>query len=95
MPVLEKGKSMAKAIALPGDGGEQNKLTGFVGKTTGFLRDVRGELRKVVTPSAKEVRATTTVVIVAVFAFAAYFYVVDNLVGRGIGQLLRMLGGTQ
>jgi preprotein translocase SecE subunit len=33
--------------------------------------DVRNEMRKVVTPSRKEVQATTTVVLVTVFIFAA------------------------
>jgi preprotein translocase SecE subunit len=33
------------------------------------------------------VRATTAVVIAAVFAFAAYFFVVDAVVSRGINKL--------
>jgi preprotein translocase subunit SecE len=44
---------------------------------TRFLSDVRGEMRKVVTPSRKEVEATTTVVIIAVFIFGLFFFVVD------------------
>jgi preprotein translocase SecE subunit len=40
---------------------------------THFLGDVRGEMRKVVTPSRKEVEATTTVVIIAVFIFGLFF----------------------
>jgi len=38
-----------------------------------FYHDVRTETKKVTTPSWKEVRATTTVVIITVFLFAAYF----------------------
>jgi preprotein translocase subunit SecE len=45
------------------------------------------EMRRVTWPSWKQVRATTGVVIAAVFAFAAYFYVVDLIVGRGITRL--------
>jgi transcriptional antiterminator NusG len=45
----------------------------------GFLTDVRAEMRKVVTPSRKEVQATTTVVLVTVFIFAFYFWVVDGI----------------
>jgi len=56
-----------------------------------FLRDTRGEMRKVVTPSRKEVQATTTVVIVAVFFFAIYFAVVDKIVGGAIEQVLKYL----
>ena len=44
-------------------------------------------MRRVTWPTWKQVRATTTVVIVAVFAFAAYFAVVDSLVGRLINKL--------
>ena len=35
------------------------------------------EMKKVTTPSLKEVRSTTTVVIIAVFIFGAYFALVD------------------
>ena len=38
----------------------------------------------------KQVRATTAVVIVAVFAFAAYFAVVDAIVGRVIQKVFDM-----
>ncbi len=62
---------------------------------TRFLSDVRSEMRKVVTPSAKEVKVTTTVVIIAVFIFASYFFVVDWVFNIGIHQLLVKLGGLQ
>jgi len=94
MPVVEKGKKMAKELAIP-DSGKQNQITGLYARTVDFLKDVRGEMRKVVTPSRAEVRATTTVVIVTVFAFAAYFYVVDNVLGRTVQAVLRSLGGAQ
>ena len=60
---------------------------------TQFLTDVRGEMRKVVTPSRKEVEATTTVVIVAVFIFGVYFFVVDAVFQYGLHALLGKLGG--
>ena len=47
-----------------------------------FLKDVRSEMKKVVTPSKAEVQATTIVVIVTVFVFAAYFGAVDFVVGH-------------
>lgn len=94
MPVLDKGKSMTKAVA-PNEGGSPNSLTGLWGRTTDFLRDVRGEMRKVVVPSRKEVESTTAVVIVTVFIFAAYFYVVDWVIGGGIQYVLRQMGGAQ
>jgi preprotein translocase subunit SecE len=62
---------------------------------TRFLSDVRAETRKVVTPSRKEVEATTTVVIVAVFIFGVYFFVVDWIFGLGLTSLLNRLTGMQ
>jgi preprotein translocase subunit SecE len=75
--------------------GQGNQITGVFTRTADFLRDVRSEMRKVTTPSREEVRTTTTVVIVTVFAFAAYFYVVDAVLSRGIQSLLHWLGGVQ
>jgi preprotein translocase subunit SecE len=56
-----------------------------------FLKEVRSEMHKVVTPSRQEVQSTTTVVIITVFLFAAYFYVVDAAVGRAVQVLLAWL----
>jgi preprotein translocase subunit SecE len=93
MPVLDKGKSVTKAVTA--EGGAPNRITGLWSRTTDFLRDVRGEMRKVVTPSRKEVQATTTVVIVTVFVFAAYFYIVDRVIGSGVQAVLHQLGAAQ
>ena len=60
-----------------------------------FLSDVRGEMRKVVTPTRKEVEATTTVVIVAVFLFGLFFFVVDAVFQFGLTSLLSKLGASQ
>ena len=62
---------------------------------TRFLSDVRAEMRKVVTPSRKEVQATTTVVIIAVFIFGLYFAVVDAIFSFGMNKLMLKLGGLQ
>jgi preprotein translocase subunit SecE len=94
MPVAEKKNLMAKAAALTtSDSGEPNKITSLWTRTVDFLKDVRGEMRKVVTPSWKEVQSTTTVVIVSVFVFAAFFYVVDSVFGSALKWLLHWLGG--
>ena len=53
-----------------------------------FLKDVREEMRKVVTPSRTEVQSTTIVVVVCVFLFAAYFELVDLTLGRGVDKIL-------
>jgi len=52
-------------------------------------------MRKVVTPSRKEVQATTTVVLVTVFIFAAYFWVVDGVFNFGLTKLTSLLVGPQ
>ena len=56
-----------------------------------FLKDVRSEMRKVISPSRPEVQSTTIVVLVTVFIFAAYFWLVDNVIGRSIEALLHKL----
>ena len=53
----------------------------------GFLKDVRQEMHKVNTPTRSEVQTTTIVVIATVFIFAAYFELVDVILGKGIDQL--------
>ena len=52
-----------------------------------YFEDLQLEMKRVTWPSWTQVRATTGVVIFAVFAFAAYFAVVDTLVGRLIQKL--------
>lgn len=89
---------MAKAIAVPTERPESkqpqqpSQLVGTWDRWMGFLKDVRNEMRKVWTPSFSEVKSKTMVVIVTVFAFAAYFYVVDQVLGRVVQWLLHLLG---
>jgi preprotein translocase subunit SecE len=71
-----------------------NQVVAFWERTANFLKDVRGEMRKVVTPSRAEVQSTTTVVIVTVFVFAAFFYVIDSVLGAALKWLLHWLGGA-
>jgi preprotein translocase subunit SecE len=54
-----------------------------------FYNDVRMEMKKVTTPSLKEVQATTLVVIITVFIFGFYFWVIDFFIGRGIDFVFR------
>ena len=56
-------------------------------QTRNYIEELQQEMRRVTWPSWKQVRATTGVVIAAVFVFAAYFFVVDELVGRGITKV--------
>ncbi|MBZ5608900.1 MAG: preprotein translocase subunit SecE [Acidobacteriia bacterium] len=52
-----------------------------------YFEELQTEMRRVTWPSWKQVRATTVVVIVAVFAFGAFFMVVDEVVNRAIQKL--------
>ena len=56
-----------------------------------FLKETRQEMTKVHTPTRAEVQATTVVVIVTVFLFAAYFFVIDFTLGRGIDKMFLSL----
>ena len=58
-------------------------------RTKTFLHDVRAETRRVTWPSFSQVKATTVVVIVTVFLFAAYFGILDWIYTRAIGWILR------
>jgi preprotein translocase subunit SecE len=87
------------ALANPDD---RPKMPTVVGRAvdawkefTHFLSDVRGEMRKVVTPSRKEVEATTTVVLIAVFIFGLFFFIVDSIFAFGLDRLLKQLGALQ
>ena len=81
---------MAKAAVV-----EENKALDRVkqpGQKLGtFLSDVRSEMRKVSTPSTTETRTTTGVVIFTVFAFAAYFWIVDYGINHTLNALITKL----
>ncbi len=78
-----------KAAAAGTEDNFTGKVTSWGGRTRDFLADVRTEMRKVTTPSMKEVQATTTVVIITVFLFALYFYGVDSIMGFVIDHIFK------
>ena len=93
---------MANPEDRPNKRQEPNALSEFGGNAmstwtnfTSFLSDVRAEMRKVVVPSQKEVKVTTSVVIIAVFLFGLFFFVVDYVFNIGVHELLVKLGGLQ
>jgi len=56
--------------------------------TKEYVNELKLEMRKVTWPNRKQVEGTTFVVIISVFAFAAYFAVVDSILTRGIKAIL-------
>ena len=56
--------------------------------TKDYVGELRNEMRKVTWPNRKQVEGTTAVVIFSVFAFAAYFEVVDTTLTRVIRGIL-------
>ena len=66
-----------------------NRLKAWPDRAKDFLEEVRAEMKKVNYPGRKEVQATTTVVVITVFVFAAFFEVVDKLIEFGLSHLLK------
>lgn len=64
---------------------------GLFGRIEQFLRDVRGEMRRVSWPSAKDVKNTTIITLVAVVFFAVYLFAVDRLWTFLLTQLNHLL----
>ena len=82
---------MAKTLAVTEQPTGIQQLKTQPARLREFLKDVRSEMRKVISPTRAEVQATTTVVLITVFMFAAYFWLVDTIIGRAIEALLHSL----
>lgn len=71
-----------------GDAGSAGqKALGWPQKIRDYVEDLRSEMRRVTWPSWNQVRATTTVVIVAVFLFAAYFWAIDIAITQVVKKI--------
>lgn len=81
---------MAKSATVPATATDRvgNSIKGTWGRLTSFISDVRTEMKKVTSPTRKEVQATTIVVIITVFIFGAYFGVIDFLISHGVNAIL-------
>jgi len=77
---------MSEAVAVT------NKAAGFPAQVREYVDGLRDEMRLVTWPTWAQVRATTIVVIVAVFVFAFYFMVVDQIVSFSVGKLFTAFG---
>jgi preprotein translocase subunit SecE len=64
---------------------------GPFGRMMQFLRDVRAEMKRVSWPSAKEVKNTTIITLIAVIFFAVYLFLVDRIWAFLLLQLHNLL----
>ncbi len=70
--------------------GRLGRLLGWPVAVKAYVGELQMEMRRVTWPTWKQVRATTGVVLACVFAFAVYFYVVDQVVGRAITRVIAL-----
>ncbi len=67
---------------------EVTMANGWPQQTKSYIEEVQAEMRRVTWPTWPQVRATTGVVIAAVFLFAAYFWVVNAIVNGVINAII-------
>lgn len=67
----------------------------FLERVKEYWADLQGEMRRVTWPTKEQVQATTAVVIATVFAFSAYFFLVDFVMGQMVTRLFRFFGVAQ
>jgi preprotein translocase subunit SecE len=89
---VETKKKMANSIVTAGEN-FGDRMKAWPERAKSFYNDVRTEMRKVTSPSFKEVRATTAVVVVTVFIFGVYFFIIDNVIQKGVTFLYSYFGG--
>ena len=82
---------MATEIQVTESGNFMQRAGSWPVRVKNYFEELQVEMRRVTWPSWKQVRATTVVVIIAVFAFAAYFAVVDEIVSNAIQKLFNAL----
>ncbi len=87
-------RSMAIARAQDDENTQQSfmeRATSWPVRTRDYVAELQMEMRRVSWPNWKQVRATTTIVIIAVFAFAAYFWIVDMVVNSIVQKIFNAL----
>jgi preprotein translocase subunit SecE len=67
---------------------EITNAVGWPQQARDYIDEVKSEMRRVSWPNWTQVRATTGVVIAAVFLFAGYFFVVDFVVRSIIDKII-------
>ncbi len=59
--------------------------------TRDYIGELQTEMKRVTWPTRKQVQSTTAVVILTVFAFAAYFKLVDFIINNTLIRLQQAL----
>ena len=59
--------------------------------TRTYIGDLQQEMKRVTWPTREQVQSTTAVVILTIFAFAAYFKIVDEAIGNTVTRLYTTL----
>ncbi len=67
--------------------GEVEAVKAWPQATKDYIDELKLEMRRVTWPSRKQVEATTAIVIIAVFAFAAYFKVIDTVIENSVAKV--------
>lgn len=86
MAVAELSKSSSSPVDNSGE-----RAPNFIDRARDYIESLKKEMRLVTWPSRAQVQATTAVVIATIFAFAAFFWIVDTLIGTGITRLFKFL----
>ena len=73
------GKAAKRAVA--------TGPTSWLPRFRAYVEELKREMRLVTWPNRAQVRSTTMVVLVTVFAFAVFFGVVDFLLAKGQTEL--------
>lgn len=75
---------------MEGNGIVEN-VTKWPARTRDYFNELKLEMRRVTWPNRKQVEGTTVVVIFTVFAFAAFFAVVDTLLNDSVVRMTKAL----
>lgn len=81
----------AQTTAAAANGGAGKKALSLIDRVRDYIDDLKTEMKHVTWPAKKQVQATTAVVIISVFLFAAYFAAVDLVLGRAISKVFDTL----
>ncbi|HEY3837004.1 MAG TPA: preprotein translocase subunit SecE [Bryobacteraceae bacterium] len=71
--------------------GEIEAVKAWPQATKDYIDELKAEMRRVTWPNRKQVEATTTVVIICVFAFAAYFEIIDKIIQSTVTRAILAL----